>query len=276
MTVNNRGLSGQPILPYIDFRSYQGADVFMDLTFLDHRNLPISPLSASYRVDDLTNAVPMINSTAIVFSPASGTGSIGFNGTGSVTGDILTIATIVSGIILPGDTVVLAGLPSGTQIVNQITGSTGTTGTYHITYPSPNTIATTTVQTQSNYLYITSMEYGVLAIGDSMINSNWTATIQALAINPNPSTLTGTIWLLANSQQGPFAGSLAVARPIPSTYTLQIPGAALQMTHNWQGSQICQVWITTTWNDPVTNQLCTAQGVSVIELCAVQTPNGAL
>lgn len=248
----------------------------MDLTFLDHTGNPISPLTATYRVDDLTNAVPMIQSTSITWAPASGTGSIGFIGAGTVTGDILTVVSISSGIINANDTVVMVGLPAGTQIVNQITGSTGTTGTYHLSYPSVNTISTISFQTLSHYLYVTSMEYGVFVIGDSLVNSNYTATIQALAINPNPAILTGTLWLLAGSQIGPFAGTLAVARPIPSTYTLQIPGASLQMTHNWQGSQICQIWITTTWIDPVTNQLATAQGVSVIELCAIQTPNGAL
>lgn len=276
MTINNRGLSGQPILPYVDYRSYMGADVFVDLTFLDHTGNPVQPMSVSYRIDDLTNAVPMQPLTPIAWTSASATGSIGFVGTGSVAGDVLTIATVTSGIILPNDTVTIAGLPPGVVIRNQITGSTGTTGTYHLSLPVINAISTTAVQTQSNYLYVTSVSYGAFAAGDFLNNLTWSGTIQALAINPNPSTLTGTIWLLAGTQLGPFAGLLTVANKLPSSYTLQIPGAILQMTHNWQGSQICQIWLTTTWNDPVTNQLATAQGVAVIELCAIQTPYGAV
>lgn len=275
MTINNRGLSGQPTLPYIDYKSYMGADVFIDMTFLDHTGTPVTPNSVAYRIDDMTNCVPMVQSTIIAWTAASGTGSIGFNGTGSITGDILTISAVTSGIINVNDTVGVAGLPQGTYIVGQITGSTGTTGTYHLSYPSVNPIASTTITTNSNFLYVTAMEYGVFGIGDTVTNGNYTPTIQALAINPNPAVLTGTLWLLAGVKLGPFAGLLSVAGKIASSYTLQIPGAIMQMTHQWQGSQICQIWITTTWIDPVTNQFCTAQGVAVVELCAVQTPNGA-
>jgi hypothetical protein len=63
MPINNRGLSGQPILSYVDYRSYQGADVFIDLTFLDHTGTPVTPTSFSYQIDDITNAVNVVPST---------------------------------------------------------------------------------------------------------------------------------------------------------------------------------------------------------------------
>ena len=65
MTINNRGLRGQPSLPYVDNRSYAGADVFVDMTFLDHTGTPVTPTSISYRLDDITNVASMIPSTAI-------------------------------------------------------------------------------------------------------------------------------------------------------------------------------------------------------------------
>lgn len=65
MPINNRGLSGQSVLPYVDFRAYAGTDVFLDLTFLDHTGKGNIPQSASYQVDDLTNAVNMIPQTNI-------------------------------------------------------------------------------------------------------------------------------------------------------------------------------------------------------------------
>jgi hypothetical protein len=276
MPINNRGLSGQPILPYIDYRSYMGADVFVDLTFLDHTGNPVNPQSVTYRLDDLTNAVPMIASTNLFVTKSAGTGSVGLQGSASVAADVMTIQTITSGILLPGDTVTLAGLPAGTTVLSQLTGTTGGIGTYRLSYPSLNPISTTTLTTASYYVYVTSMTYGVFAPADLLVNSQWSATIEALATNPNPTQLTGTLWLLAGSQLGPFQGLLSVTSSLPSSYTLQIPGSLLQMTHNWQGSQICQLWLTTTWVDPVTNQLATAQGVAVIELLAIQTPNGAL
>lgn len=65
MTINNRGLSGQPSLPYVDYRSYAGADVFVDLSFLDYTGTPVIPTSLIYQVDDLTNATNVIPQTVI-------------------------------------------------------------------------------------------------------------------------------------------------------------------------------------------------------------------
>lgn len=66
MTINNRGLGGQPTLPYTDFRSYAGADVFIDLAFLDYTGAPVTPTSLVYQIDDLTNAVNIIPATNVV------------------------------------------------------------------------------------------------------------------------------------------------------------------------------------------------------------------
>ena len=65
MTINNRGLRGQPNLPYTDNRSYAGADVFVDLAYLDHTNSPVTPTSITYQLDDITNAMNMIPATAL-------------------------------------------------------------------------------------------------------------------------------------------------------------------------------------------------------------------
>lgn len=65
MPINNRGLGGQPILPYVDYRGYAGDDFFMDLTFLDHTGVGITPVSLSYQVDDMTNAINMIPMTSV-------------------------------------------------------------------------------------------------------------------------------------------------------------------------------------------------------------------
>lgn len=66
MPIGNRGLQGQPGLPYIDYRSYAGVDVFLDLTFLDHTGVTVIPASITYQVDNMTNAVNMIPPTTLV------------------------------------------------------------------------------------------------------------------------------------------------------------------------------------------------------------------
>lgn len=130
MPINNRGLAGQPTLPYIDNRSYAGEDVFLDLTFLDHTLTEFIPTYVSYQIDDITNALNMVPQTVI---------------TGSVTGP---------------------------------------------------------------------------------------------------------------------------------TYTLQIAGAQMQMSYQWEGSQLCQFTLTAQGIDSVTGSSFTVKGVVIIELCSIQYPMG--
>ena len=66
MTINNRGLAGQPSLPYVDYRAYAGADVFLDFTFLDHTGVAATPKSFTYQIDDITNAQNMFPATTVV------------------------------------------------------------------------------------------------------------------------------------------------------------------------------------------------------------------
>ncbi len=71
MPINNRGLAGQPILPYIDFRVYAGVDAFVDMVLLDHTMTAAVPTSLTYQLDDLTNGIPMIPLTSVTPLPTS-------------------------------------------------------------------------------------------------------------------------------------------------------------------------------------------------------------
>jgi hypothetical protein len=66
--IGNRGLQGQPVLPYANVKSYAGADVFMDLAFLDHTGTPVVPISITLEIDDLTNDQTPLSPT--VLNPA--------------------------------------------------------------------------------------------------------------------------------------------------------------------------------------------------------------
>lgn len=72
MTINNRGLSGQPALPYPDFRAYAGEDVFAIVAFLDHMNVPVFPNTICYQIDDLTNSKNMVPRTCLTPPTISG------------------------------------------------------------------------------------------------------------------------------------------------------------------------------------------------------------
>lgn len=65
MTINNRGLQGQPGLPYIDNRLYAGSTAVLNFTILDINGVAAPPVQFTYQVDDMTNAQNMVPSTSI-------------------------------------------------------------------------------------------------------------------------------------------------------------------------------------------------------------------
>lgn len=60
MTISNNGIRGQPTLPYADYRSYAGSDVFLDMTFVDHTMTEVIPTSFTWQMDNLSDGVNMI------------------------------------------------------------------------------------------------------------------------------------------------------------------------------------------------------------------------
>lgn len=69
--IGNRSLQGSPVLPYPTFKSYAGADVFLDLTFVDHTNTPVTPTTLFYQLDDITDVTNMIPGTTVTAGLAS-------------------------------------------------------------------------------------------------------------------------------------------------------------------------------------------------------------
>lgn len=88
---------------------------------------------------------------------ASSVAASTFSVTGSITGDILTVTAVGSGVIYPGATISGAGVTTGNQIVSQITGAAGSTGTYYVSIPEQS-VASTTI----------SGTYGTLTVGGSV------------------------------------------------------------------------------------------------------------
>ena len=67
--------------------------------------------------------------------------------TGSISGTTLTVSSVSSGIIFPGEKIFGTGITAGTSIVSQLTGTTGSTGTYTVSVSQ--TIATAETITSS-------------------------------------------------------------------------------------------------------------------------------
>lgn len=95
----------------------------------------------------------------------SATGSIGATFTATGTGTSLVV-TAVTGLISIGDTIGGTGVPTGTTIVAQVSGTNGGAGTY--TTSGATTAAAATVTAFGNVLNVTAVASGVLAPGDAI------------------------------------------------------------------------------------------------------------
>lgn len=58
--------------PYPNVQSYAGADIFIDLAFMDHTLTPVVPVSIMVELDDLTNSIAM-DGGPITLSPGGST-----------------------------------------------------------------------------------------------------------------------------------------------------------------------------------------------------------
>src|SRR6185369_1030240 len=67
---------------------------------------------------------------AFLTHTATALGGLTFSGTGSISGNTLTITAVNSGTVSPFQEISGTGVASPTYIVAQLTGTTGSTGTY--------------------------------------------------------------------------------------------------------------------------------------------------
>jgi hypothetical protein len=91
--------------------------------------------------------------TGTTSTVAAGTSSV----TGSISGNVLTVTAVSSGTLYAGTTISGTSVASGTQIVSQLSGTTGGIGTYAVSIPN-QTVASTTI----------SGTYGILTIGGTV------------------------------------------------------------------------------------------------------------
>ena len=73
--IGNRYLQGSPILPYANVKAYPNTDIFMDFQFVDHTNTPVTPLTISIEIDDITNSVVLPNCGPATLNPLGAIGT---------------------------------------------------------------------------------------------------------------------------------------------------------------------------------------------------------
>lgn len=98
---------------------------------------------------------------------AAATGSMGatFTGAIAVTTGILT-ASALTGYLAPGDTLAGAGVPAGTIILSQLTGTAGAAGTYQTSIVTA--VASVAMTSFGNTLDVTAVGSGTLLVGDAI------------------------------------------------------------------------------------------------------------
>ena len=127
-----------------------------------------------YNIGDVVSGTGVTSGTTITgfAQKFSGTASIGFQATGSITGTTLNVIGIVGGIISVGDTISGTGITAGTTITGLGSGS-GSTGTY--TVSASQTVGFVTVNGTSLVLNVTAVSSGALVVGDLVDGTGVTA-----------------------------------------------------------------------------------------------------
>jgi len=118
--------------------------------------------------------------------------------TGSISGNVMTIAAVGSGALAPADNISGTNVITGTSVVAQLSGTTGGVGTYSVT-PGGQSVASTTI----------SMSYApdvqpVVIVGPSRYPSEDDSTSQSLTANGQQGAYSVTIANAANFAAGQF------------------------------------------------------------------------
>lgn len=64
----NRGtpyLQGQPVRPQPQYSVDAGSDVWLELIFLDRTQTPVTPSTITYRIDDISDNLCVLNTTSV-------------------------------------------------------------------------------------------------------------------------------------------------------------------------------------------------------------------
>ena len=115
----------------------------------------------------------------------SATGSIALNSftasiaPGSGTGGVMTVSAIGTGAVFPGQTITGTGVAATTTVLSQLTGTTGSTGTYLVSVNQ--TVASTTITGSGGTFTAASVLVGTFAAGQTLTGSGISATTTILS-----------------------------------------------------------------------------------------------
>lgn len=115
---------------------------------------------ATGKVSFAATASPTVGATA-TGSIAASTGSF----TGSISGNVLTITAVGSGVVVAGGTLSGTNVASGTKVTSQLTGAAGGIGTYEVSI-AEQTVASTTISETYGTFTAASALTGTFGVGN--------------------------------------------------------------------------------------------------------------
>lgn len=171
-----------------------------------------------------------LNATAV--SGASVTGSVApgtASFTGAIAGDVLTVSAPVTGTIVIGAIISGTGVTSGTQIVQQLSGTAGGVGVYAVS--TAQTVTSTTITATYGTLTVSNVASGTISIGQTLGGGTTSAGTIVTALGTGTGQ-TGTY--IVNKTQTVSSGSLTLSST-PLTVSFDSISGALVITSGITG-----------------------------------------
>lgn len=137
---------------------------------------------ATGKVSFAATGSPTQGASATGSSIAASTSSV----TGSISGDLMTVTAVGSGVLRPGTTISGTSVASGTKILSQVSGTTGGVGTYRVSIPDQNAASTTISGTYGT------LTVGTVTAGNFAVGQQLAATGSVVAGTTITQLLTGT------------------------------------------------------------------------------------
>jgi len=144
------------------------------------------------------NTTP-VTAASVTAAIAPGTASF----TGTIAGDILTIGSAPTGTVVVGAILAGTGVTTGTQVVEQLSGTTGGAGVYAVS--ASQVVASTTITATYGTLTVTAVSSGTISVGQGVAGGTTAAGTIITALGTGTG-LAGTY--IVNKTQTVASGAL--------------------------------------------------------------------
>lgn len=194
--------------------------------------LPGMKVYANYADGKATAAATGTATTAS--GSASSIAAETFSATGSIAGNVLTVTAVGSGTLYPGATISGTNVASSSQIVSQLSGTTGGIGTYAVSIPG-QTVASTTISGTYGLLTVGGTVAGTFGVGNTLSGTN---VVAGTAITALVSGTGGAGTYVVNNNTAVSSTAITAANNVETKWFVRssaLPGEIMKMSAWPQG-----------------------------------------